>query len=196
MMDSTSTVTATGLARTVTNPNMGVTVTFVKASDETGGDDVEARVTIPSGAPGPPMHYHLDFEETFTAVEGTLLLDLGDRRGIALRPGEQVQVPRTVPHRYYNDSDRPVVFHFLASPGLAYEQGIRASFGLAADGRATANGTPRNLYENALLLSLARSYMARVPLWPQRFLIRIGVALARLRGYDPNFSRYTKARSS
>ncbi|WP_344855266.1 cupin domain-containing protein [Amycolatopsis ultiminotia] len=187
------TCTPTGLPRTVSNPAMGVTVTFLTASDETDGEYVEAQVRIPAREPGPPLHFHTDFEETFTAVEGTLLLDHGDRRRIELSPGQSVHVERNVPHRYFNDGDQPAVFTFVARPGLAYEQGIRASFGLAVDGRTTADGTPRDPAETALMFSLARSYLAGVPLWLQRGLTRMGVKLARRRGYDPEFSRYTKA---
>ncbi|GLY94142.1 cupin domain-containing protein [Actinoplanes sp. NBRC 103695] len=103
--------TPTGLPRIVSNPVMGVTVEFVTAGDESDGEHVEARVSIPAGDKGPPPHFHTDFEETFTALEGTLFVDLGDRRGISLQPGEPVHVARNVRHRYYNDrahlSDRP-----------------------------------------------------------------------------------------
>lgn len=184
----------TGLPRTVTNPAMGVTVTFLTTSEETGGEYVETQVSIPAGEPGPPMHFHTDFEETFTAVTGNLFLDHADRRRIVLRPGEQVHVARNVHHRYYNDSDQDVVFHFVARPGIAYERSIRASFGLANDGRTNAKGVPRNPFELALTFELAGSYIAGVPLWLQRAVTRMGVALARLFGYDPEFSRYTKAR--
>lgn len=185
--------TPSGLPRTVSNPVMGVTVTFLTASDETAGAYVEAQVRIPAGEPGPPMHFHIDFEETFTAVQGRLLLDHGDRRRVELSPGESVHVERTVPHRYFNDGDEPVVFNFVARPGFAYELGIRASFGLAVDGRTTSNGTPRNLAELALVFALSRSFLASVPLWLQRGLTAIGVRIATWCGYDPEFSRYTKA---
>jgi quercetin dioxygenase-like cupin family protein len=187
-----NTETPTGLPRTVSSPDMGVTVTFLVASDETGGDHVESQVRIPPGEPGPPRHYHIDFEETFTVIEGELTMDLGVQRGIVLRPGEQVHVPRGVGHRYYNTGDRAAVFHFRAAPGQAYEHGIRAGFGLSHDGRTDARGVPRNPLEAALMIALSRSFVAGVPHWLQRALTVVGVGLARPCGYDPQFSKYTQ----
>jgi quercetin dioxygenase-like cupin family protein len=184
--------TPTGLSRTVSNPVMGVTVTFVTASDETGGAHVEALVSIPAGDKGPPRHFHTDFEETFTAVDGVLFMDLGDRRGIRLQPGESVTVPRNVRHRYYNDGDRTAVFRFAARPGLAYEKGIRAGFGLAADGRTDAKGIPRDPLDMALVFALSGSYVAGVPAPLQKALTCVGVRIATMRGRDPEFGRYTR----
>jgi quercetin dioxygenase-like cupin family protein len=171
---------------------MGVTVEFVTASDENDGQQVEARVSIPAGDKGPPAHFHTDFDETFTALEGILFMDLGDRRGIALHPGETVHVARNVRHRYYNAGDQTAVFGFTANPGQAYEMGIRAGFGLAADGRTDARGVPRNLLDLALITRLSGSYVSGAPLWLQKALTSAGVRLAHLRGRDPHFSEYTR----
>jgi mannose-6-phosphate isomerase-like protein (cupin superfamily) len=184
--------TPTGLPRTVVNPVLGAEVVFLQASDETGGDFVQARVRIGAGDKGPPPHLHTDFEETFTVVEGTLHMDLGDRRGLRLTAGESVHVPRGVRHRYYNPGDREATFHFVARPGTAYEMGIRAGFGLAADGLTTATGVPRNPLDAALMFVLAGSYVAGLPLRLQKALAGVGARLAVLRGHDPTFSRYTR----
>lgn len=188
-----SSLTASGLPRTVSNPVMGVTVTFLTASDETEGQYAEAHVMIPAGHQGPPAHFHTDFEETFTSVEGTLFLDYGEQRGLQLTPGEAVHVEPHVRHRYYNDGDAPAVFRFVARPGQAYEDGIRAGFGLANDGRTDERGVPRNLLEMAAVFSMSKSYVAGAPLWLQRALTAIGVRLATWRGLDPTFAAYTRA---
>jgi len=189
-MDGTT--TPTGLPRIVSNPVMGVTVEFTTAGDEGDGDHVEARVSIPAGDQGPPPHFHTDFEETFTAVEGVLFMDLGDRRGLTLHPGESVRVARNVRHRYYNAGDQTAVFRFTATPGRAYEMGIRAGFGLAADGLTDARGVPRNLLDLALVFDLSGSYVVGAPPWLQKTLARVGVRAARLCGRDPQFSKYTR----
>ncbi|QTE28944.1 cupin domain-containing protein [Pengzhenrongella sicca] len=183
---------STGLRRTVSSPDMGVTVTFVVAFDESADGSVESRVQIPAREPGPPRHYHLDFDETFTALEGELTMDLGSRRGLVLRPGESVRVPRGVPHRYYNSSDRLAVFGFRADPGQAYELGIRAGFGLANDGRTTSRGLPKDPLQMALLFAAAGSWVTGIPHGMQSRLTAAGVRLARRLGYDPHFSRYAQ----
>ncbi|MDP9793928.1 mannose-6-phosphate isomerase-like protein (cupin superfamily) [Catenuloplanes nepalensis] len=185
--------TPTGLERVIANPVMGVEVTFLKAVDDPGGDQVESLVRIPAGEIGPPPHYHLDFEERFTAVEGTLHMDLGDQRGLRLEPGESVLVPRTVRHRYYNAGDRDAVFRFEATPGAAYERATRAAFGLARDGRTDHRGVPRELLDKALMFDLAGSFAEGPPLWLQKILTRAGVRVAVALGRDPGFRRYTEA---
>lgn len=185
--------TPTGLPRTVSNPLMGVDVTFLKSSEETGGEYVETQVSIPAGHQGPPRHFHLDFEETFTTVKGTLVLDRDDVRGIRLRPGESVTIEPKVEHRYYNTGDEDTIFSFVARPGLAYERGIRAGFGLARDGLTNAQGVPRNLLDLALVFELSGSYVTGAPLRLQKALARVGVRLARLCGHDLEFSAYTKS---
>lgn len=185
--------TGSGLPRTVTNPVMGASATFDPAYDESDDGSATAICREQPWAKGPPLHYHLDFEETFTCLEGTLFMDLGDRRNIEVRPGESVHVPRGVHHRYYNDSDQPCTFRVLAKPGRTYEHSIRIAYGMAADGATNAKGLPRNPLDLALVFDLSGSYLVGVPLWLQMALSRVGVAIARMAGRDPAFLRYTKA---
>ena len=189
---NTSPLTPRGLLRTVRNPAMGAEATFLPSSEESGNGSVTAICTEPGRANGPPMHYHLDFEETFTCLEGTLYLDVGDRRRVALRPGEFAHVPVGLPHRYYNDSDEPCVFSVIATPGRIYEDSIRVAYGLAADGRTTAGGIPRHPLDLALSLALSGSYLAGVPLWLQKGAARLGTLIARLIRYESGFGRYTE----
>ena len=35
-------------------------------------------MTIPGNEPGPPLHRHTDFTETFTVLEGELFMDFED----------------------------------------------------------------------------------------------------------------------
>jgi len=179
-----------GLPRTIANPDMGMSTTFLVTAEESEDGHVESRVTIPGHEPGPPRHRHTDFTETFTVVEGRLHMDLGDQRGLVLGPGESVHVPIGVVHRYFNAGDEQAIFDFRADPGHRYEQGIRAATGLSNAGRTNARGIPRNPLEMALLFELAGTYPTGVPVRVQQALARCVGCVARWRGYDPTFEAY------
>jgi mannose-6-phosphate isomerase-like protein (cupin superfamily) len=172
------------LPRTLHNADLGVDLTFLVTMDESDDGRVESEVTIAAGEPGPPLHRHVDFEETFSVVDGELSMDLGERRGLVLRAGEAVTVPVDIPHRYYNAGDRPATFRFRAAPGAAYEKSFRALAGLAAAGRTTRTGLPRNPLESALVFQMSGSYVAGVPIALQRVLSDVGAWIARRVGAD------------
>ena len=193
-LTNASLYTKRGLLRTVGNPAMGAQATFSPSSEESEDGSVTAICTEPGRASGPPMHYHLEFEETFSCLEGTLYLDVGDRRRVALRPGDSAHVPLGLPHRYYNDTDEPCVFSVVATPGRIYEDSIRVAYGLAADGRTTKAGIPKHPLDLALTFAMSGSYVTGIPLWLQKGVARLGTAVARLIGYDPKFDQYTEPR--
>jgi len=77
-----------------------------------------------------------------------------------------------------------------------FEKAIRAGDGLARDGRTNAKGVPKNPFELALAFELAESYLAGMPLFLQRGIFGTLAKIARLRGYDPEFSEYTKPKGA
>jgi quercetin dioxygenase-like cupin family protein len=183
------------LDRTLHNADLGVDVTFLVTMDESADGRVESEVTIAAGEPGPPLHRHIDFEETFTVVDGELFMDLGDRRGIVLRAGESVTVPPGAVHRYYNSGGAPATFRFRAEPGAAYEKSFRALAGLAASGRTTRTGLPRNPLESALVFQMSGSYLTGVPIRVQRMLSDAGAWIARRVGADRRLAAMVGAES-
>ena len=70
-----------------------------------------------------------------------------------LRPGQKAVTPKNVLHRFRNTTEEPVKFLVELRPGHAgFEKAIKVAYGLASDGHARADGTPRNLYHLAVLL--------------------------------------------
>ena len=56
-------------------------------------------------------------------------------------------------HRFRNPTNQPARFLVELRPGHSgFEKAIKVAYGLASDGLASANGTPRNLYYTALLM--------------------------------------------
>ncbi|XDD44680.1 cupin domain-containing protein (plasmid) [Leptospira sp. WS60.C2] len=58
-------------------------------------------------APGPPVHIHTNFDETFEVENGTLsVLINGELK--RLKPGEKLFVPRGTPHKPFNETDETI----------------------------------------------------------------------------------------
>src|SRR5207248_5971641 len=72
---------------------------------------------------------------------------------ILLQSGESVHVPLRTHHRFWNRSDQPTIFTGEIRPAQHFEQAMRASFGLAQEGKVNKAGVPTNLWQLALVNS-------------------------------------------
>jgi mannose-6-phosphate isomerase-like protein (cupin superfamily) len=80
--------------------------------------------TAPPGFPGPPLHVHPGFDETFLVLEGVLTVRVGDRVH-ELGRGETAVVPGAAPHTFANGADAAVRFLCVCAPG-GFEEYFRA----------------------------------------------------------------------
>jgi mannose-6-phosphate isomerase-like protein (cupin superfamily) len=74
--------------------------------------------------PGPPLHVHPGFDETYLVLEGRLLVTVGDERR-ELVPGAAAYVSGTVPHTFGNPTGERARFLSICSPG-GFEHFFRA----------------------------------------------------------------------
>ncbi|MDQ4137801.1 MAG: cupin domain-containing protein [Actinomycetota bacterium] len=183
---------ADGLPRTIENPISGERVTFLATADETRGEYTRVRTEISAGGRGTVLHYHLAYTEAFTVLEGTLNMCVGRGNKRVLGKGESAFVPLRTPHRFWNPSAELAVFEVEVRPSRDFEKALRAQCGLVADGRTNDKAVPRNLFELALIYELSESYIAGLPLFLQTRLFGALARIARWRGYDPEFSQYTR----
>ena len=183
---------ADGLPRTIENPISGERVSFLATAEETNGEYTKIRNETAAGGRGVVLHYHLAYTEEFTVLEGSLNICIGRRNARVLRAGESTFVPLKTPHRFWNSSTEPVVFEVDIRPARDFEKALRAQFGLVADGRTTDKAVPKNLFELALIYELSESYIVGLPLVLQIRLFGALARIARWRGYDPEFSKYTR----
>jgi quercetin dioxygenase-like cupin family protein len=180
------------LDRVIENPVSGERVTFLTLAEEADNEYVKIRNEVVPGAVGPPLHYHFDYQETFTVIEGTIDFYLGGKKNrIVVAEGETVRVPIGETHGFRNNSRHPAVFEVEIRPPGSFEQALRASFGVARDGRVTKSGIPTNIFELALLYELSQSHIAGVPRFLQTGIFGALAKAARWRGYDPTFPQYT-----
>jgi mannose-6-phosphate isomerase-like protein (cupin superfamily) len=181
------------LPRTIENPVTGERVTFLATAKQTNGEYVSISNETSPAAPGPVMHYHLAYTEAFKVQKGRLDVWVGGKENHrVLTEGESAFVPLNTAHRFCNSSTEPVLFEVEIRPARNFEQSLRAAFGLARDGRTNDKGVPKNIWELALLYELSESYIVGIPLFVQTRIFGALARIARWRGYDPEFSKYTK----
>ena len=101
-------------------------------------------------------------------------------------------VPLNTAHRFWNSSTEPVVFEVEIRPARNFEKALRAQFGLVRDGKTTDKAVRKNLFELALIYELSESFKVGMPLSVQKGIFGALARIGRWRGYDPEFSKYTK----
>jgi len=170
------------MERTISNPIFKDTVTFITTSAESNGKYSEMETWLYSKG-GNPMHTHSEFVETFTALEGNLGIMLNGKK-IMLSPGESVSIQKGEPHHFFNDSDKPVLFRCVFTPGhTGAENMLRIIYGLARDGQSNRAGVPKSLMTLALVGEIGNSALAGIMrlLNP---LLRVLAARARKKGLE------------
>lgn len=96
---------------------VGPAEVVIKATaEDTGGGLFLSEATIPAGMPGPPPHRHERMTDMFYVLEGTLTVLVEDDWR-ELQAGTFVCAPPGVVHTFRNDSDAPVRFLNLSTPG-------------------------------------------------------------------------------
>lgn len=86
--------------------------------------------TISQPQSGAPLHIHPRMDEGLYVLEGSFVVQAGDRR-LDLGPGDFVHVSRGVAHGYRNAGDRPGRLLFVCTPG-GYEKFFEAMAELPA----------------------------------------------------------------
>jgi mannose-6-phosphate isomerase-like protein (cupin superfamily) len=179
------------LSRTITNPIIGDTVTFLETAEETGGKYCRVKVLLQPGG-GNPLHYHTTFTEHFETIKGTLNVQIGEDT-LALKAGQAYLIKEKVVHRFYNESPYPVEFYCTITPARQFESLLRLAYGLAHDNKISPkNGMPKNLFQAAIMFQFGESYLPNIPIGLQKtvfgILAKIGVWL----GYKKALEKYYK----
>lgn len=156
--------------------------TFLKTSEETGGEYTLIEIEVAAGGGNAP-HYHKTYDEHFEMLKGTLEVQLGKEKH-TLHAGQKAVAPKNTLHCFRNPTGEPTTFLVELRPGSAgFEKALKAGYGLAADGRTRSDGTPKNIYHLAVLLEWSE---IRVPgvLTLAEPLFRLLAKRARNKGID------------
>ena len=143
------------MKRTIVNPIIKDTVTFLQTAEESAGKISEADITLMPGG-GNPLHYHKTYSETFTAIDGDLGLKLGRRDTRILSPGESYTVKPMALHRFFNPTNREIKFNVKLTPGhTGFENSLRILYGMAADGLTNNKSIPKSLKHTAMIVCMS-----------------------------------------
>ena len=110
---------------------LGGSIAIRLRSEDTDGRLGLIEQVVPAGFPGPALHIHPDFDETFYVLEGTLAFRIGEET-VDAGPGSVAFVPRGTPHTFANRSGEPVRSLVLVSPG-GFERYFEAMIAIVRD---------------------------------------------------------------
>ena len=106
---------------------LGAAIHIRVRSEDTGGAFGLVEQVVPAGFPGPALHVHPDFEETFYVLEGQIAMRVGHEAHEA-GTGTVAVVPRGTPHTFANPGDEPARMLVLVTPG-GFERYFEALIG-------------------------------------------------------------------
>ncbi len=161
--------------------NQEYTVTFLTTAAESHNRVTDMDIVLLPGG-GNELHKHLNFAETFIAVEGPLEVQVGNKK-LLLEPGEQYTVPIGVAHNFSNPGKKPVRFRVVIAPGHeGFEYSLRMLYGLANAGRAEIQSWD-DLLKMSVILGISEMRLCGKKGILNPFIPML-YRLARRKGYD------------
>jgi quercetin dioxygenase-like cupin family protein len=117
--------------------------TFLVTGEESGGAYFAMEALVPAGG-GPPSHVHTREDETFYVLEGQVEFLLGEETIVA-GPGDFVNIPRGIVHRFLNTGTDTARLVITFTPA-GIERWFEAILDRAPN-HATAEDVPDNIEE-------------------------------------------------
>jgi quercetin dioxygenase-like cupin family protein len=148
---------------------------------ENGREVLYLEGSLPPHSEGPPLHIHVDQDESGEVVSGRLSA-MVDGKTITLGTGESAFFPRGVRHRWWNAGDEPLVFKGKAEPAGDLDQFLEGVFAII---NASASGRPSLFHIAHLSLRHPSQRVSPAPAWIDRILFRVIVAIGTLMGAYP-----------
>ena len=165
------------------NPITGESGYIRVGTEETNGELIVSDLRVRPGGAVLGAHVHRDADERFTVLKGNIGYMLGGQNG-NLQAGESADLPRGIPHDWWNAGDEEARVIVEIRPGTRMELMILTMFGLAHDGKTNSKGMP-NLLQLALISQEFEDVFQplKPPVWVQHIAFGILAPIARLLGY-------------
>jgi mannose-6-phosphate isomerase-like protein (cupin superfamily) len=177
--------------QTIRNNATGETLTMLVSEDENGGTCQLYEVHLPPNRPSPPLHYHVDFTETFTVKSGKLDFYVGtEQRRLSLQPGDSITAQLRQPHRFANDHDEAVRFTVKTKPAGGVVKAFQMAYGIANDGAAAPDGLPKNPIARLVFVKTAQGYLPSIPLALQKLTFACAEFVAKITGIEKKWQVY------
>jgi mannose-6-phosphate isomerase-like protein (cupin superfamily) len=172
------------------NPATGEQIQFTAVPQGSGEDVVRFNWrSLPGGAITEHVHPHQ--EERFTIVVGEAHFTLDGEKHV-VGAGETIVVPAGVRHSEANPGSVEIKGVVELRPGLRTKEMHEAFAGLAAEGKTTQRGAPKNPLRLGATLWHFRheSRVTSPPIWLQDIILPPLWALARIVGVQPYEDRW------
>jgi mannose-6-phosphate isomerase-like protein (cupin superfamily) len=175
----------------IKNDATGETLTMLVSEQENGGACQLYEVRLPPHRPSPPLHYHVDFIETFTVRQGKLDIYVDrEQKHLLLQPGDSATAHLRQPHRFSNDHDEPVVFTIKTEPAGGVVKAFQLAYGIANDGGAAKDGLPKNPIARLVFVKTTQGYLPGIPRVIQSILFSCAALIARVTGLEKRWRTY------
>jgi quercetin dioxygenase-like cupin family protein len=172
------------------NPATGEWITYTAIAEDSDGQFVRFNWR---SAPGGviPEHIHPCQQEQFTILAGEAHFTVNGQEHVA-RAGQTVVIPAGVPHAVQNTGPAQIDGIVERRPALQAKEFHEAVAGLAADGKTTPAGAPKNpLQLGATFWHFRReSRVTSPPVWVQNLMLPPLWALAKVFGVRPYHQRW------
>jgi len=185
------------------DPITGTHVKFIKLGPD--GFVVEQTI-VPHKTKSTLNHFHKSWTETFEIISGVCSCNVagqvyngGPGDVFVVKPGQTHIHPWNTGdaelHFRQTDTFDPVDDMAAVNTFL----GFSTMFGLAREGKTSADGTPRNPLQLMVILELFRlhgGYLADVPVPAQDILMGLGAKLGRILGYRAWYEHYLPSQTN
>ena len=172
------------------NPATGETITYTATAENSDGQLVRFHWR---NAPGGviPEHIHPRQQEQFTIVAGEARFTLNGHEHVATA-GQTVVIPAGVPHSVQNPGPAQIDGIVERRPALQAKEFHEAVAGLAADGKTTPAGAPKNPLQLGATFWHFRheSRVTTPPIWVQNLILPPLWALAKVFGVRPYYHHW------
>jgi mannose-6-phosphate isomerase-like protein (cupin superfamily) len=172
------------------NPATGEWITYTATADDSDGQLVRFNWrNVPGGVI--PEHIHPRQDEQFTIQAGQAHFTLNGEKHVA-GPGQTIVVPAGAPHSVANPGPAEIDAIVEYRPALHAKEFHEAVAGLAADGKTTPAGAPKNPLQLGATFWHFRheSRPTATPIWAQNLILPPLWTLAKVFGVRPYYAHW------
>lgn len=166
------------------DPQTGQRTILRKTASDTGGAFVEMESFHRAHVSAEPVHVHPFQDSSFEMISGYLHVKVNDQVTV-IGPGERVEIPRNVPHTFWNEGNEEAHEIQVFRPALNIDDFFATYFALIQAGKINDEGMPKSLFLLAVLMEEYDSVMRVMepPRWMQVLVMRVLGPIGRLLGY-------------
>jgi quercetin dioxygenase-like cupin family protein len=166
----------------ISNPRTGQRTVFLQTAGSTGGKLLRVETFHPAHSPPEPEHVHPFQESRCEVISGSLRFSVAGVERL-VSAGEAVDIPRRVPHYFWNDGDKEAHAIQEFRPALNIEDFFDTYFALARAGKLNDKGLANPLQMAVIMREYDRVIrVTQPPRTVQRLLMALA-PLGRLLGY-------------